>query len=277
MGSRESGTHGGHPYRVGSVGLQPGDGERGIVYSHGDDAVLRQPVGHILQFPTGGCVALTPRNGCGIGRDIAGGIVLHARAVGRNFQLDVVHVEVPVVVNHTFDGHKGAVAGVAVQADDKVAIGGVGDGHRAHRLEGVDVVGVGHHSNLQDWRGATALIGPERDLQGVDGVDGGVHTRHHEGCVGTVPDAGGGGVPIHVFTATGGVVVACRRGDIGVVVLVSIGATYPTVGKGRAAGGGGRCRLEVHHVGQRVHRIAISEYVEAAPEAGVVRAADACH
>ena len=277
VAARQASAFGRHRHVIGGVGLETRQCHRGVVHCHRHDAVFGLSVGHILHLPAAGRALLAPRHRGGVSRHAAGGHPLHTGAIWCHLQLEVVHIGIPVVVHHTLDGHKGAVAGVAVQADDKVAIGGVGDGHRAHPLEGVDVVGVGHHAHFDDGRSGAALVGPERDLQRVDGVYRGVHIGHHQAGVRAVARTRGGGVPIHVLATAGGVVVARPRGYIRVIILVGVGAACPAVDEVGAAGAGGRRHLKVHHVRQRVHGSAVGEYRHLAHHARVAGAADACN
>ena len=116
------------------------------------------------------------------------------------------------------DGHIVAVASVRVEGGvDLLPVGT--DSGCAHGLEGSGVVGVGHDSDVEGGMvGGRACLGPELQLECIDGLIVRIHTGEDHILV--IAVCGSGGVVVPVQT-TGAAVVAVGRagGDIGVAAI----------------------------------------------------------
>ena len=102
-------------------------------------------------------------------------------------------------------------------------------------MEGVDVIGVGHHTHLKHGivAGAAGTC-PEGELHGVDGMDIGVKTRKDDGLIVTIGARGGAAIPVEVArAAVGGSAAHIGVAEIGraVVDVVPAGNLRPYGGR----------------------------------------------
>ena len=110
-----------------------------------------ETVNAIFNQPLGGIATLGPvevgRGRCGVGNYNVGNL----RTIGTDFQCDVVDISIPCSGANGSDGYVVAVT-VEIVESDRVLLpmGIVADGDTADQLEGAVVVGVGHHTHLED-------------------------------------------------------------------------------------------------------------------------------
>ena len=174
-------------------------------------------------------------------------------AAGRlDLKGDVIDVDIPRSRGAGgAEGHIPARAGPGGEGSlVEVPGGAVADVDGGDVLEGGGVVGVGHHTHLQDGMVARRRgLGPEHELKGVEGEHSGVETREDDNLVVAVGAGGGGVVPIETHGAAGGMVIGGAAARVGVVAIGgAVVQTGPAVHEGHAASR--RNALEVHGVGQ---------------------------
>ena len=167
-------------------------------------------------------------------------------------QLDVVDVGIPAGgVAQGADGHMLAIAGVVGKGGRIFSpLRAVAHVDGAHVREGGDIVGVVHHTHLEDGAVARAAgLGPEEELEGLDIEDIGIDRGQDDVLVVAVGAGGGGVVPIETLAAARGVVVAAAA-HIGVAEIgrsvVQTGEAGGETGVGVAAGGHGILEVEDH-------------------------------
>ena len=136
--------------------------------------------------------------------------ILYMWAGGNYFEGEVIDVGVPIVRGAVGSQcHVGTVAGVGLQRGDVFApFGAVAHMDGVHGDKGVDIVRVSHHAH-SEYGVVVSVLGasPERELQGVDGIDVGIYIRQHDNPVVAVGVLRCGIVPVEALTAVGCVVV----------------------------------------------------------------------
>lgn len=270
---------------VGHVGIESGEGDHGVV-GIGDRTIgvaWSESCGTIFHSPAGAVAHLSPTDISRTGGDIGHSHILHTGALGLDRKHQVVHRGVPSRAGtHGLDGHKLAVAGKGGEGCNVFIPDGVAaNGHGAHLLEGGDIGGVAHHANLEDRIvGGRRGLGPHSHLQGVDGINIGIHCGEDDAVVVAIGARGGAGAPVKALGAAYGVVVARGTANIGITHIAgAVVEVVPAVGPsfvGGVVAGSSLC-LEVLRVGQAVEGDAEGAEADRGGHAGVVAAADGIH
>ena len=209
----------------------------------------------VFHLPFHGRSDVIPVDSDAAGGCIGGKHLTRSDAGGDIVERQVVDVSIPRAGGAVgLNGYVMAIAGIAGQGDfDQRPRRAAVDRHRVDTHKRVDVVGVGHHANLERRRvSGRRGSGPEAELQAVD-ADGSVKLRQHNALVVAVCGRSGGiVVPVETFAAAGGVVVRTAANvwvsTVGGAVVEMVVADNE-VG-GRRAGAGG---VDVQIVGPRHH------------------------
>ena len=159
-----------------------------------------------------------PVDGSGCSGSCSGMHIARGRAGGDIVEVEVIDIGIPRAAGtEGADGRKMTIACITGQGYLKlspVGVAGNGDSVKRHKSGGV--VGVGHHTHVEDRgiRGRRCL-GPEGELESTDS-NGRVNLGHNHNLVVAIGAGSGGVVPVQTLGAARCVVVGAGTGDIGV-------------------------------------------------------------
>ena len=180
-----------------------------------------EAVDTVFHIPGCGRTDFGPTDGCCICGNTGTNYVLHIGAVGYLFDCDIVHIGIPYRSGALGSySNVGTIAGEVVKINGEFspccAAAGI-DINRAHLLECIHIVRVGHHTHLKHRVIAGgAGFGPKSDTHRIHGNIVGVDTRQYYIIVVAIRSCSSSTIPVKSLCTAWCMVVGAAAGDIGI-------------------------------------------------------------